>query len=76
MEIRVKLMGVLKDKTPPGEKIDLPAGATIADALGVLTIPTESVQVLTINGSLERDQSRALEDEDELSVIPPVGGGA
>ena len=75
MEIQLKLMGVLKDKTPTDGRIQLPDGATIRDALVALDIPLESVQVFTVNGSVERDRERTLSPNDELSVLPPVGGG-
>ena len=75
MQINLKLMGILKDKVPASGKIELPEGATIDDALGALEITTETVQVITINGSIERNRQRQLMEGDELSVIPPVGGG-
>jgi molybdopterin converting factor small subunit len=69
MEIAVKLMGLLRDKAPPQGKIQIPEGATIAD------IPADSVQVFTVNGKLERNQQRPLAGGDELTILPPVGGG-
>ena len=75
MKINIKLMGVLKDKTPADGTLELPDGATIADALGVLDISTDTVQVCTVNGKLERDLQRPLAADDEFSVVPPVGGG-
>lgn len=75
MQVRVKLMGLLKEKTPPGDKIDLPDGATIEGALGLLDIATSKVQIVSINGELERDFSRRLEADDELTVLTPVVGG-
>jgi sulfur carrier protein ThiS len=75
MEIRVKLMGVLKPKSPADGKLELPDGATIDDALRALDISAASVQVFTVNGQLVRDRSRVLSANDELSVLPPVGGG-
>ena len=75
MVVRLKLMGMLKDKTPESAALDLPAGATIEDALQALDIPTASIQVLMVNGKLERDRGRLLAEGDELSVLPPVGGG-
>ncbi len=68
-------MGMLKDKTPKGGKLTLPEGATIEEALQALDIPVDSVQVFTVNGQLERDRARALSPQDELSILPPVGGG-
>jgi sulfur carrier protein ThiS len=75
MEIAVKLMGLLRDKAPPQGKIQIPEGATIADALAALDIPADSVQVFTVNGKLERNQQRPLAGGDELTILPPVGGG-
>ena len=75
MRIRLKLMGLLKDKTPPGDALEFAAGATIEDVLKSLEIPSDSVQVFSVNGQIEKEKSRALEDDDELTVLPPVGGG-
>ncbi len=75
MQIQLKLMGVLKGKMPEGGQLELPDGGTVEDALRALDIAVESVQVFTVNGSLERNRELVLADGDELSVIPPVGGG-
>jgi len=75
MRIQLKLMGVLKDRTPEDGSLELTAGSSVEDALRALAIELDRIQVFTVNGSLERDRGRVLEDGDELSVIPPVGGG-
>ncbi|MEO7156256.1 MAG: MoaD/ThiS family protein [Vicinamibacterales bacterium] len=75
MQIRLKLMGVLKARTPPGGEIELADGATIDDVLRALDIAPEKLKVFTVNGQFERDRSRMLAPNDELTVIPPVGGG-
>ena len=75
MKIQIKLMGVLKDRTPEDGSLELTDGASVEDVLRALDIESERVQVITVNGSLERDRARVLEAGDELSVIPPVGGG-
>ena len=75
MEIRVKLMGLLKQRMPPEGRLSLDDAATIGDALSALQIPRESVQVFSVNGALVRDSSHTLLDGDELTVLPPVGGG-
>jgi hypothetical protein len=75
MRIRVKLMGMLKDKTPPEGTLDLPDGSSIEDALRALGIPVNIVQVFTLNGELQRDRRCILTPDIELGVLPPAGGG-
>lgn len=75
MQVHVKLMGVLKAKTPDGGTLDLSDGATVQEALTLLDIPTARVQVVSINGTIEHDFDHALAPEDQLTVLAPVGGG-
>ena len=75
MEIQLKLMGTLKQKTPADGSLQLPEGSVIADVLHQLEIPLDSVQVFTVNGRLVRDKQHQLVAGDELSILPPVGGG-
>lgn len=75
MEVKLKLMGILKDRMPESGALELADGATVQDALNTLEIDAKTIQVLTVNGSFERDRGRVLSAGDELSVIPPVGGG-
>ena len=73
--VQIKLMGVLKGKTPVDDQLELDDGASIEDVLRALDVPVDSVQVFTVNGALERDRGRKLADGDALSVLPPAGGG-
>lgn len=75
MHIRVRLMGMLKDRTPADEGLELDEAATIEDALTALDIPVDSVQVFSVNGSIQRNRDHVLRADDELTVLPPVGGG-
>jgi sulfur carrier protein ThiS len=75
MRIRLKLMGMLKARTPKGGALEVADGATIDDVLHALEIAPQTIQVVTVNGKFERDRQRALAPNDELTVIPPVGGG-
>ena len=75
MRVQLKLMGFLKAKTPADGELQLPEGGTIEDVLRALEIAVESVQVFTVNGNFVRDRNHTLADGDELTVLPPVGGG-
>ena len=75
MQIRLKLMGMLKSRTPAGGALDVADGATIDDVLRALEIVPKATPVFTVNGQFERDRGRVLAPNDELTVIPPVGGG-
>jgi len=75
MQIKLKLMGMLKDKSPTGDKLELKDDATIRDAILALEIDVESVHVFTVNGKLVRDKEYSLSECDEFSIFPPVAGG-
>jgi molybdopterin converting factor small subunit len=75
MQVRLKLMGMLKSKTPASGTLEVTDGATIDDVLRALQIAPQSIRVFTVNGEFERDRSRVLAPNDELTAIPPVGGG-
>jgi sulfur carrier protein ThiS len=75
MQIRLKLMGMLKARMPPRGALEVADGATIDDVLRALEIAPQTVRVFTVNGQFERDRTRVLAANDELAAIPPVGGG-
>jgi sulfur carrier protein ThiS len=75
MQIRIKLMGVLKNRTPQGGVLELSEGATIADALAAMELSATPGTVYTVGGNLERDTARVMSAGEELTVLPPVGGG-
>ncbi|MEC9009314.1 MAG: MoaD/ThiS family protein [Planctomycetota bacterium] len=75
MQIRVKLMAALKEKSPEGNVLSLSDGATINDALVALKVPGNFVHLVMVNNQMERDRGRELAEDDELMVMPPVGAG-
>jgi len=75
MQIRVKLMAALKDKSPEGNVLELPEGSTISQALAAMSVPGNFVHLVMVNNQMERDRGRELADDDELMVMPPVGAG-
>lgn len=75
MRVQIKLMGMLKDREPEGGEMELADAASISDVLMSLGIESRTIQAVSVNGSIERDKGRALKDGDELTILPPVGGG-
>ena len=75
MQIQIKLMGMLRDQTPPEGVLELPDNADIEAALHALEIDPAGVHMFTVNGDIERNKQRTLTAGDELTVLPPVGGG-
>ncbi|TVT55660.1 MoaD/ThiS family protein [Amycolatopsis rhizosphaerae] len=64
------------------ESLELPSGATVADALGAVRArhPEGIPRILDaasflVDGIAVRDPSRPLPDEAELDVLPPFAGG-
>jgi len=75
MRVRVKLLGLLREQTPPGGELQLSDNTTLQDALRVLAISPDQIQAIAINGRIERDLLRPLVDADEVLILPPVSGG-
>ena len=75
MKLTVKLMGMLKEHAPQNGELEIADGATIAAVLRELGIESETIQAFSVNGSIDRDRDRVLANGDELTVLPPVGGG-
>ena len=80
MNIEVRLFAQLRKYLPPGSsqgstRIDMPDGATIADALAELGIPARAANMTLVNGSHEPNIRQRLKDGCTLSVFPPLAGG-
>ena len=75
MNIKLRLMGMLKDKEPADNQLEISDDSTIESVLKSLEIDPEGVHVFTVNGTLERNKQLPLSADDELTVFPPVGGG-
>jgi sulfur carrier protein ThiS len=80
MQITIRLLANYRQYLPdsrnggPGYERQVAPGASVADLLAELPIPTTEVYTFFVNGRhAERD--RALEDGDVLSIFPAAGGG-
>lgn len=75
MQVQLQLMGALKAKSPPENRIQVDEGATIESVLTSLGIEPKQVQIVMHNNRPQPDRSTVLSPDDQLTVVPPVGGG-
>ena len=75
MKIKIKLMGMLKSHSPPNGELDFDDPPSIAEVLAALDLPSDAAQAFSVNGAIQRDKTARLQNNDELVVLPPVGGG-
>lgn len=84
LRIQVRLFANLRDRFPPQTRgrgeLELPAGASLQDALDALAIDDRQSQMVLVEGqqvSRGRDDRRAiaLADGATVSVFPPLAGG-
>jgi molybdopterin converting factor subunit 1 len=77
MEIRVRLFAGLRERAGSDiVELELPDGATVADALARLgALVTDASAVMAVNREYAGPDS-PLHEGDEVALIPPVSGGA
>ena len=77
--ISVKLFAILKKYLPPGSEdgmsLTLPAGSTVVDAIDALKIPRDHAGML-VAGDDYVEKDTPLTDGLQLSIFPPLAGGA
>ena len=80
MQVSIKLFATLRKKLPKGSMgkatLDLADQATINDLIHQLDIPLDLAQMVLVNGEQTREFDQALTDGDQVSIFPPVAGGA
>ena len=54
--------------------VELDKGATVADLIKHLRLPTDIVKAVIVDGVV-RGEDHLLADGDEVNMFPPVGGG-
>ncbi len=77
MGVKVKLVGSLRKYAPQGGSIDLDDadGRTVAEMMADLGIVPASVSVVLVNGHYVKPRSYVLQEGDEVTLLPPIGGG-
>ena len=80
MEVIVVCFGMMREYLPSGTEgnsapVELPAGATVADAVVALGAPERLVHAALVNED-PAVLSRGLEDGDRLTLMPHYSGGA
>jgi len=82
MKIEIKLFATLKKYLPPdadgsSATIEVKNGLTVGGLIEHLKIPKELAQLVLVNGvNIEGDYGRKLQEEDTVSIFPPVAGGS
>jgi molybdopterin synthase catalytic subunit len=77
MKVRVRLFAILRERAGFDElELELPEGATVADALERLGPVAGDLKVVMAVNRDYADASSPLHEHDELALIPPVSGGA
>ena len=84
MQVTLKLYASLADHLPAEARqthrlpLELPAGTTIADVIAQQNLPPKLCHLVLVNGfyvaPAER-ATRALQQDDELAIWPPIAGG-
>jgi len=74
IRVKVRLFATLRENRNKEMIIELPDGATSLDIIEHLNIPKDDASLLLINGRFAKLDD-ALEDNDTVSIFPPVGGG-
>jgi molybdopterin synthase catalytic subunit len=77
MDVRVRLFAMLRERAGAGEvTLELPDGASVAQALDALRWLTGGIPVLMAVNREYADPTLTLAPGDELALIPPVSGGS
>ncbi|HVN53483.1 MAG TPA: hypothetical protein VMT46_04060 [Anaerolineaceae bacterium] len=77
IRVSVVLYSILREKLPPEARgratLELPVGSRVADLFRHLDLPETSPWAL--NGALERDKERVLQDGDQFQAFRQGAGG-
>ena len=77
IRVSIRLYNRLQRLLPPEAdgrtELELPEGSRVKDVYGELDL--ELPYPIAVNGMIERDPERVLEDGDQVSVFSPISGG-
>jgi len=68
------IVGAWAKRYDIAEEIDVESGASIADALDILSIPSNEVGLVSLNGKAAA-REKVLQDGDELELFPVIIDG-
>lgn len=74
INVKVRLFANLRENRDKEIMIELGEGSTIKDIIEILNISREDAAILLVNG-LGAELDKILEDNDTVSIFPPLGGG-
>lgn len=74
MSVIVQPMGILKDYTGGENRISLPAGQTVRQAILEIGIPSDVVALVIVNGEIEQ-KDYILQEGDFVKLMAVIGGG-
>jgi sulfur carrier protein ThiS len=77
LRVKVRLGGSLPQMTgrPVEQALELPEGATVAEALAAAGVGQGLAMLVSVDGQL-RPPTEVLSEGNHLIVVPPVSGGA
>jgi molybdopterin synthase catalytic subunit/molybdopterin converting factor small subunit len=77
MTVRVRLFAGLRERAGSGDlELELPEGAVVADVWPALGLGDEPSGLLFARNRTYTERTQALEEGDEVAMIPPVSGGS
>jgi sulfur-carrier protein len=74
MQVKVRLFATLRENREKEMMMDIVQGSTPKDIIERLNIRKEEATIIMVNGRCV-NPDQVLEDNDTVSIFPPVGGG-
>ena len=76
VHVRIRLFAALRERAGTGSlELNVPPGATVGDVWSGLELGVEPAGLLYARNRAYVERTEALQDGDEIAVIPPVSGG-